>query len=431
MGNISFQMMVRRAFKAIQDSVKPRRGEKDMPVVHLRKIGLALSMLLLLAAFLLPGAAVAAPAATTDIAVKVNGQAVTFDVKPVIDNGRTLVPLRGVFEKLGAQVDWLPATREAVITDSTHTVRVQLGSNTATVDGKTVTMDVVAKVVSGRTMVPLRFLSESIGAKAIWVGSTRTVEILDPNKLTPQQKQLLAAYENIPGAHKANLTMDFHMKSTAGDQAFNIAMQITSKAVINNDDRHLWLEMKFSGSDTSQIPSEPLTMEVIKKGSQIYTKTENDPWQTVDQNQLDIPLGIAGDPGEQFLQYYNLPFKVQNNVEVSGQQTTQYSFTLDPKTSSDMLNAPSLQNNGVGSDQDLFNIFKGMTGGAVSKSIYLDSQNRIIQDNTSTSMSIQPAASGQPGDLTGLTSTSDIELSYDYTGAPEPIAAPAGVFPGV
>lgn len=401
-----------------------------MSIFHLRRTGLALLMALLLAAFLLPGAAVAAPSSTTDITVKVNGQAVTFDVKPVIDNGRTLVPLRGVFEKLGAQVDWLPATREAVITDGARTVRVQLDSNTATVDGKTVTMDVVAKAVSGRTMVPLRFLSESIGAKAIWVGSTRTVEILDPNKLTPQQKQLLAAYENIPGAHKADLTMDFNMKSTAGDQAFNITMQITSKAVINNDDRHLWLEMKLSSSDTSQIPSEPLTMEVIKKGSQIYTKTGNDPWQAVDQNQLDIPLGIAGNPDEQFLQYYNLPFKAQNNVAMNGQQTTQYSFTLDPKTFTGMLNDPSLLNNAAGKDQDLINILKGLSIGSASKSIYLDSQNRIIQDNTSTSMSIQPTASGQPGDLTGLTSTSDIELSYDYTGVPEPIAAPTGVFPG-
>jgi len=115
-------------------------------------------------------------AALEPIRVFVNGQEVKMDVKPVIISGRTLVPFRALGEALGIQVEWKEATREVLAYGQT-TVRLKIDSKQAVVNGQTYQLDVPARIIGNRTMIPLRFFSERLGATVDWQDQTRRIYI--------------------------------------------------------------------------------------------------------------------------------------------------------------------------------------------------------------------------------------------------------------
>src|SRR2546423_7318430 len=113
-----------------------------------------------------------------DIRVRVNGERVNFyGTQPRVVDGRVLVPLRGVLEQMGATVDWMASTQTVVATRGRTEIDLPIGSRTATVGGREVTLDVPAMTIAGSTMVPLRFVSEALGADVAWSGATNTVNI--------------------------------------------------------------------------------------------------------------------------------------------------------------------------------------------------------------------------------------------------------------
>lgn len=112
------------------------------------------------------------------IKVLVDGDPVAFpDQGPVMRGSRVLVPLRGVFEKMGATVNWDRAKNTVTATGNGRTIVLPLGGTSATVDGKSMTLDQPAMVMRGRALVPLRFLSESLGATVDWRATDMTVTI--------------------------------------------------------------------------------------------------------------------------------------------------------------------------------------------------------------------------------------------------------------
>lgn len=130
----------------------------------------------------LAGASLSAPT----VQVTVDQQTLNFDQPPVMQDGRVLVPLRGIFESLGADVLYLPADRSIKATRGQTQVQLQLGSRSAMVNGQTKYLDVPAASYGGRTMVPLRFISEALGADVDWQAATRTVAITSTNMGSPQ-----------------------------------------------------------------------------------------------------------------------------------------------------------------------------------------------------------------------------------------------------
>lgn len=95
----------------------------------------------------------------------IKGKKVEFDVPPMLEKGRTLVPFRKIAEELGAIVTWNPIDKTITVTKGDKEVVIQIDKGTALVDGKEVKLDVPAKVYKNRTLVPLRFLAESLNAK--------------------------------------------------------------------------------------------------------------------------------------------------------------------------------------------------------------------------------------------------------------------------
>lgn len=112
------------------------------------------------------------------IHITIDGQALATDVAPVIAQGRTLVPLRAIFEGLGATVDWDEATQRITGTKDGKMIVLHVGSTTALIEGIPVPLDVPAMIVNGRTMVPGRFIAESLGGTVDWDQPTSTVVII-------------------------------------------------------------------------------------------------------------------------------------------------------------------------------------------------------------------------------------------------------------
>ena len=112
-----------------------------------------------------------------DIAINLNGSYMTFDVPPVLINDRTMVPFRAIFEALGCTVGWDDATQTATGSRNGTDVRLTIDSTEAKVGTDKFTLDSPATLVNDRTLVPLRFVSESLGAKVAWDDPTQTVWI--------------------------------------------------------------------------------------------------------------------------------------------------------------------------------------------------------------------------------------------------------------
>lgn len=132
---------------------------------------------LAVAVALLIGSPLAA-SAQGSASVTVNGELLSFDQPPVIQQGRVLVPLRGIFERLGATVVYDAGTRQIHATSADGTpVSLRLGSTLASIGGQSYHLDVPARSYGGRTLVPLRFIAEAMGAEVAWNAGMRMVAI--------------------------------------------------------------------------------------------------------------------------------------------------------------------------------------------------------------------------------------------------------------
>lgn len=115
--------------------------------------------------------------AQDDIKVIVNGQNVVFDQPPIIENNRTLVPLRAIFEALGAIVGWDNETNSVIATKGDTLIFLQIGHNQLYKNDQVVQLDVPPMLVNDRTLVPVRAIAESFDLTVSWDDATQTVTI--------------------------------------------------------------------------------------------------------------------------------------------------------------------------------------------------------------------------------------------------------------
>lgn len=114
------------------------------------------------------------------VKVVLNGNLVSFDVPPVIVEGRTLIPLRKISEELGYTVSWDDATRQIDISGGGHLITMIVNDTKVIADGKEIILDVPSMIIDGRTLVPVRFVIDSLGGKVSWDESTYTVDLSAP-----------------------------------------------------------------------------------------------------------------------------------------------------------------------------------------------------------------------------------------------------------
>lgn len=112
--------------------------------------------------------------------VKLNGYTLPFpaDQKPFLESGRVQIPVRAIFEMLGAQVTWDSKTNTVTGVKGSLTVRLTITSRIAYVNGAKVALEIPARLINDHMYVPMRFVSESLGAQVGWEESTDTVKLI-------------------------------------------------------------------------------------------------------------------------------------------------------------------------------------------------------------------------------------------------------------
>ncbi len=111
------------------------------------------------------------------VSLTINGENIESDASPLLQGGRTIAPVRIVSEKLGAYVDWNASTRTVTIKNNNDTITLQINSKTITRNNQNMQIDIAPQIIDGRTYVPLRFVSEVLGYEVDWNGQERRVYI--------------------------------------------------------------------------------------------------------------------------------------------------------------------------------------------------------------------------------------------------------------
>ena len=127
-------------------------------------------------------------AVASDITVTIDGEKIVFDTPPTIINGRTLVPMRKIFETLGMEVIWNSETRSVIAENEENKIQLQIDNYEMTSNGEKIALDVAPTIINERTLVPVRAVSSASGCTVDWDGDTRTVIINRTKKETPEKK---------------------------------------------------------------------------------------------------------------------------------------------------------------------------------------------------------------------------------------------------
>lgn len=165
----------------------------------------------------------------------VDGRELKPDVPPALVSGRTLVPVRVILESLGAAVSWNDATQTAIATKAGTTIAITLNSKTAFVNGQAKTLDVPAMTINGRTMVPARFVAETLNADITWEDDTETVYIAtvdcyDGYRCTPDIIYTTPAEEN--GFGDVYMYVDGSVQKVYKEKDYSVCDVKTSKGTI-------------------------------------------------------------------------------------------------------------------------------------------------------------------------------------------------------
>ncbi len=115
------------------------------------------------------------------IRVMINNAHVGFTDAPYVKDNRTMVPLRAISENLGAQVNWISSESRIDMVRNSDAIKLWIGKKEASKNGQTLSIDVAPEVVNDRTFVPLRFIAEAFGASVNWDDVTQTVKIFSNN----------------------------------------------------------------------------------------------------------------------------------------------------------------------------------------------------------------------------------------------------------
>lgn len=165
-------------------------------------------------AVIVPLIAILCASPVSAIDVTISGTALDMPAPPVNIDGRVLVPMRGIFETLGATVDWNQADYSVTASSDAKAVRLKIGSDTMDAgiinsDGAAVfsskrTLDAPARLVGDRTFVPIRAVSEALGCAVSWDGETETVTITPDDKSDDEYKFFYASADDYGKIYSVN-----------------------------------------------------------------------------------------------------------------------------------------------------------------------------------------------------------------------------------
>ena len=201
--------------------------------------------------------ATAAFAVHDEISVVLDGQKIQFDVPPEIINDRTMVPLRAIFEALGATVEWDGNTHTVTSTKGDREVKMRIGIAQITINGSSKALDVAPCVINDRTLVPVRAISEAFDMSVKWDGSTKTVKISSGAVATGS-----SAYEKLKNVIIEN---GIYVEENDGYIMYFVNEEFASEFAMQYDDS-LAIHYENYGSELE----DSLTISVQEDGSSVF-----------------------------------------------------------------------------------------------------------------------------------------------------------------
>jgi hypothetical protein len=198
------------------------------------------------------------------ISVTIGDSALTFDAPPFIENGRTLVPVRALAESLGFIVSWDGAEQRVTLQRDHQVIQLWVDTTRVTVDGTDGKIDVPAKIRTGRTFVPVRFVAEQLGAAVAWDDQAWAVRVTPaPAKgaraLAEQTMKKQIANQKMVGSYTVTLSL--------GTLAFPIPIQAEA-AVYESD-----LLANTSAVLPPLLSEKPFAQAMAVKAGQLYVQS--------------------------------------------------------------------------------------------------------------------------------------------------------------
>lgn len=273
----------------------------------MKKIGITFLAVILALPMLLQ-APLSASAATA-ISIYIDGARLSTDQAPVAVQGRVLLPLRAIFEGLGSTVDWNQSTQTVTATKGNTTVVLKMKSRTATINNQTVALDVPAQAIGSRTMVPVRFVSEALGATVNWNASAKSVTIFSGSGGTDTTSLKAAQYVTL---------RDVANTGDGRDLQVSFSRSTTESLV----DHYRLLIVKASNASAFNLTA------ALKVGSANYTTVQpnnTDPAVTLSQTARDVD-GALIQPNQAYVGYV---LTVGKGTYGSALSTASSSLTLD------------------------------------------------------------------------------------------------------
>lgn len=143
--------------------------------------------------------------------VNIDGELLNFEVNPIIENNKTLVPIRKIAEKLGATVTWIQLTEEIIIKKNDTTIKLKINDKNAYVDNKLLILDTPPRIVNNHTLSPIRFIAESLGSYVDWDNENYTVII--KNNYYYNLYSSLSKNSNYKGNFNIKMVMDMNIEN--------------------------------------------------------------------------------------------------------------------------------------------------------------------------------------------------------------------------
>ena len=316
-----------------------------------------------------------------DIIVQLNGEIIDFTdangdkVEAQIMNDRTMVPMRKIFEVLGAEVEWDGENRIVTGKKEDTEIKLQIGNNIATKkiseETKNIELDVTPTIVNGRTLVPVRFIAESLDKKVGWDAKNRAVIIIDSDEIENKIKNnasnlyelLTNKFEN-PKTYEADLVLngtikdseqskikgnmnikvnetaaEIHLNLNSDEKDFkdidasmildikNYTVYVKSDSIKNSDG--MWVKYEF---DDEEKESMKRVFDELKTSQELDTKY-------IFNNLID-EKNFTLDFYKELNQIVEMVTKVAGNDNLKKSGNTKYEFSIDME---DLINAMSTQ----------------------------------------------------------------------------------------
>lgn len=134
------------------------------------------------------------PVFADDIKIYIDGQELITDVAPVSIEGTTMVPMRAIFEALGASINYNAETRQITALKDNSIIQFIVGANSATKNGVVYELTAAPQIINGSTMIPLRFAADALNCTVAWDGETQTVNITSNTLVPPVESQPVVEY---------------------------------------------------------------------------------------------------------------------------------------------------------------------------------------------------------------------------------------------